>query len=225
MAKILLVEDDHDLARTVVDGLTAEHHSVVAMYDGLDGMDMLKRSVYDVVVLDWQLPGMEGIEILRKFRNGGGTTPVIMLTGKSGINEKENGFNVGADDYLTKPFDIRELAARIRSLLRRPGDTVADVLKAGAIVLDPVKHSVTCAGKQMHVSPRDFTLLEFLMRHPGEVFSVDALLNRVWNYDEDATPEALRSAIRRLRVVLDDGKDPDQSCIENIVRVGYRLRD
>jgi DNA-binding response OmpR family regulator len=88
MAKILLVEDDHDLARTVVDGLTAEHHSVVAMYDGLDGMDMLKRSVYDVVVLDWQLPGMEGIEILRKFRNGGGTTPVIMLTGKSGINEK-----------------------------------------------------------------------------------------------------------------------------------------
>ncbi len=209
----------------VVDGLTAEHHSVVAMADGLDGLDMLKRSVYDVVVLDWQLPGMEGIEILKKFRLGGGTTPVIMLTGRSGINEKEAGFNVGADDYLTKPFDIRELCARIRSLLRRPGNVVANVLKARDIELDPVKHAVTCGGKPMHISPRDFTLLEFLMRHPGEVFSVDALLNRVWNYDEDATPEALRSAIRRLRMALDEGKDPDQSCIENIVRVGYRLRD
>jgi DNA-binding response OmpR family regulator len=225
MAKILLVEDDLDLARMVVDGLTAEHHSVVSMADGLDGLDMLKRSVYDVVVLDWQLPGMEGIEILKKFRHGGGTTPVIMLTGKAGINEKETGFNVGADDYLTKPFDIRELAARIRSLLRRPGTPVANVLKARDIELDPVKHVVTCSGKPIHISPRDFTLLEFLMRHPGEVFSVDALLNRVWNYDEDATPEALRSAIRRLRMALDEGKDPDQSCIENIVRVGYRLRD
>jgi DNA-binding response OmpR family regulator len=225
MAKILLVEDDLDLARMVVDGLTAEHHSVVSMADGLDGLDMLKRSVYDVVVLDWQLPGMEGIEILKKFRHGGGTTPVIMLTGKAGINEKETGFNVGADDYLTNPFDIRELAARIRSLLRRPGTPVANVLKARDIELDPVKHVVTCSGKPIHISPRDFTLLEFLMRHPGEVFSVDALLNRVWNYDEDATPEALRSAIRRLRMALDEGKDPDQSCIENIVRVGYRLRD
>lgn len=209
----------------VVDGLTAEHHSVVHMADGLDGQDMLKRSVYDVIILDWQLPGMEGIEILKRFRHGGGTTPVIMLTGRSGINEKESGFNVGADDYLTKPFDIRELAARIRSLLRRPSTTTANILKARDIELDPVKHSVSCSGKPMHISPRDFTLLEFFMRHPGEVFSVDALLNRVWNYDEDATPEALRSAIRRLRMALDGGKDPDQSCIENIVRVGYRLRD
>ena len=108
MAKILLVEDDLDLARMVVDGLTSEHHSVVAMADGLDGLDMLKRSVYDVIVLDWNLPGMEGIEILRKFRQNGGTTPVIMLTGKGGIADKEAGFNVGADDYLTKPFDIRD---------------------------------------------------------------------------------------------------------------------
>jgi DNA-binding response OmpR family regulator len=225
MAKILLVEDDQDLSRMVVDGLTSLHHSVVAMADGLDGLDMLKRSVYDVVVLDWQLPGMEGIEILRKFRQNGGTTPVIMLTGKSGISDKEEGFNIGADDYLTKPFDIRELAARIRSLLRRPTGPMANTLKARDIELDPIKHAVTCAGKSMHISPRDFTLLEFFMRHPGEVFSVDALLNRVWNYDEDATPEALRSAIRRLRMALDDGKEPDQSCIENIVRVGYRLRD
>jgi len=225
MAKILLVEDDQDLARMVVDGLTADHHSVVAMADGLDGLDMLKRSIYDVVILDWQLPGMEGIEILRKFRHGGGTTPVIMLTGRSGINEKEQGFNVGADDYLTKPFDIRELSMRIRSLLRRPSTIAGNTLKAGTIELDPIKHTVISNGKQIHVSPRDFSLLEFLMRHPGEVFSVDALLSRVWNYDEDATPEALRSAIRRLRILLDDGKDPDQSCIENIVRVGYRLRD
>ena len=225
MAKILLVEDDQDLARMVSDGLTAEHHSVVSIHDGLDGLDMLKRSIYDVVILDWQLPGMEGVEILRKFRNGGGNTPVIMLTGRAGINEKEQGFNVGADDYLTKPFDIRELAARIRSLLRRPTGKASDTLKASKLELDPIKHTVISEGKQIHISPRDFTLLEFFMRHPGEVFSVDALLSRVWNYDDDATPEALRSAIRRLRIALDAGKEPDESCIENIIRVGYRLRD
>jgi DNA-binding response OmpR family regulator len=225
MAKILLVEDDRDLARMVSDGLTAEHHSVVAIHDGVDGLDMLRRSIYDVVILDWQLPGMEGVEILRKFRNGGGNTPVIMLTGRAGINEKELGFNVGADDYLTKPFDIRELAARIRSLLRRPSAKASDTLKTSRLELDPIKHTVISDGKQVHISPRDFTLLEFFMRHPGEVFSVDALLSRVWNYDDDATPEALRSAIRRLRIALDGGKDPDQSVIENIIRVGYRLRD
>ncbi|MBS1998095.1 MAG: response regulator transcription factor [Cyanobacteria bacterium SZAS LIN-2] len=225
MAKILLVEDDQDLARMVIEGLTAEHHSVVHMGDGLDGLDMLKRSVYDVVILDWHLPGMEGIEILRKFRQGGGNTAVIMLTGRSGISEKEQGFSVGADDYLTKPFDIRELAVRIRALLRRPSTTASNTLKARNIELDPIKHTVVSNGKQIHISPRDFSLLEFLMRHPGEVFSVDALLSRVWNYDEDATPEALRSAVRRLRIALDEGKDPDHSCIENIVRVGYRLRD
>jgi two-component system, OmpR family, response regulator len=225
MAKILLIEDDRDLARLVSDGLTADHHSVVAIYDGLDGLDMLKRSVYDVIILDWQLPGMEGVEILRKFRNSGGNTPVIMLTGRAGINEKEQGFNVGADDYLTKPFDIRELSARIRSLLRRPANKISDTLKVGKLDLDPIKHTVVCDGRQVHISPRDFTLLEFFMRHPGEVFSVDALLSRVWNYDDDATPEALRSAIRRLRIGLDEGRDPEHSYIENIIRVGYRLRD
>ncbi|MBU6454136.1 MAG: response regulator transcription factor [Cyanobacteria bacterium REEB67] len=225
MAKILLIEDDQDLARTVADGLNADHHSVVAVHDGLDGLDMLKRSIYDVIILDWQLPGMEGVEILRKFRNSGGNTPVIMLTGRAGINEKELGFNVGADDYLTKPFDIRELSARIRSLLRRPAAKISDTLRVGKLDLDPIKHTVVCDGRQVHISPRDFSLLEFFMRHPGEVFSVDALLSRVWNYDDDATPEALRSAIRRLRIGLDEGRDPEHSYIENIIRVGYRLRD
>jgi len=224
MAKILLIEDDGDLARLVSDGLKVEHHSINVVHDGLEGLDMLRRSIYDVVILDWQLPGMEGVEILRRFRQQGGDTPVIMLTGRSSIDEKEQGFHTGANDYLTKPFDLRELSMRIRALLRRPEAQTSNILKTTSLELDPLKHSVLCEGKQINLAPRDFTLLEFFMRHPGEVFSVDALLNRVWNYDDDASPEALRSAIRRLRIALDGGKAPSQSHIENIVRVGYRLR-
>jgi len=224
LAKILLVEDDVDLAMTIGDGLTAERHTVETFNDGLDGHDTLKMTEYDVIVLDWDLPGMAGIDILKNFRAAGGNTPVIMLTGKGEIAEKEQGLDSGADDYVTKPFNLKELAARIRSLLRRPPLSQSNVLKHGNLTLDPTKFRITRGENELRLLPRDFALLEFLMRHPNEIFSVDTLLSRVWQYDSDATPEGLRGAIRRIRKVVDESDDLSKSVIENISRVGYRLR-
>ncbi len=224
MAKILVVEDDVDLAMTVTDGLTAERHTVECFNNGLDGHEALKGSEFDVVILDWDLPGMNGIDILKKYRGRGGNTPVIMLTGKGEVAEKEQGLDSGADDYITKPFSLKELAARIRSVLRRPQVMQTNALSWGDVTLDPVKYRIARGDKELRLLPRDFALLEFLMRHPGEIFSVDTLLARVWQYDSDATPEGLRVAIRRIRKIVDESDDLSKSVIENIARVGYRLR-
>lgn len=224
MAKVLLVEDDEDLAVTISDMLQDERHTVDIIHDGLDAMEALKTRTYEVIVLDWDLPSKSGISILREFRATGGGTPVIMLTGKSEIEQKEQGLDSGADDYLTKPFHLKELAARVRSMLRRPTLTNTGALTWGKLVLEPTKFEVSRDGQQLRLLPRDFALLEFLMRHPTQIFSTQALLDNVWNYDSDATPEGLRVAVRRIRKVIDETDDLEQSLIENIARVGYRMR-
>ncbi len=224
MAKILLVEDNPDMAELVSDGLTGERHTVETFHDGLDAMNNLKMTDYDVIILDWELPGMSGIDILKRYRSAGGNSPVIMLTGRGDLEEKEQGLDSGADDYVTKPFEVRELAARIRSILRRPKTTHSDLLSYGSLELDPTKFRITRDGKELRLSPRDFALLEFLMRHPTEIFSVDALLSRVWHYDSDATPDGLRVAFSRIRKIVDSNEPNSESIIENIPRVGYRLR-
>jgi DNA-binding response OmpR family regulator len=224
VAKILLVEDDKDLAQTIADFLTRDKHNVEVLHDGMDGQEMLKFNSFDVLVLDWDLPGLSGVEILRGYRQAGGAAPVIMLTGRNKIDEKESGFESGADDYLTKPFQLRELSARIKGLLRRPSALVSDVLNVRDVVLDPDKHRVTKAGVEVKLTPKDFSLLEFLMRHPDELFAVETILSRVWLQDEEASPDALRVAIRRLRKAIDKTDDPHESMIENVARLGYRLK-
>jgi DNA-binding response OmpR family regulator len=223
LAKLLVVEDNLDLAQTIADGLKAERHVVEVAHNGIDGLEFLRLGKFDVIVLDWEMPGMTGIELLRRFRLSGGEAYVIMLTGRSEIEDKESGLNTGADDYLTKPFEIRELAARVRAVLRRQAGAPSPTLSVRDIVLDPVKYQVSKAGKAIHLLPRDFALLEFFMRHPGEMFSVDTIITRVWEHDSEASPEGLRVAIRRLRKALDDG-DLADSTIENVPRVGYRLK-
>jgi len=224
MAKILVVEDDDDFAMTLVDGLTLERHTVERAADGAECVELLRLAEYDVIVLDWNLPGMQGIDVLRTFRAGGGKTPILMLTGKGTVQDKEQGLDTGADDYLTKPFDMRELVARVRALLRRREVVSSNTLQARDIVLDPVKHRVTKGGASVHLLPRDFALLEFFMRHPDEVFPADTLLARVWQFESEASAEGLRAAIRRIRKALDGDEDLSNSIIENISRVGYRLR-
>ncbi len=224
MAKVLLVEDDEDLAVTISDMLKDEHHTVDTIHNGLDAMEVLKNQTYEVIILDWDLPGKSGISILREYRTAGGGTPIIMLTGKSEISQKEQGLDSGADDYLTKPFHLKELAARVRSMLRRPTMSNTGVLTWGTLALDPTKFEVSRDGVQLRLLPRDFALLEFLMRHPTQIFSAQVLLDRVWNYDSDATAEGLRVAIRRIRKVIDLNDDLETSMIENISRVGYRMR-
>jgi DNA-binding response OmpR family regulator len=224
--KILVIEDDRDLAVTIVDALQGERHIVDAVHDGIEGLERLRLETFDVIILDWQLPRKSGIEILREARAEGLETPVIMLTGRGTIDNKEEGLGRGADDYLTKPFDIRELLARIRAQVRRSGrrNSVETTLQVRDLQLDPVKYKLTKGEKELHLMPKDFALLEFFMRHPDQVFSVPTILARVWSNDSEASPEGLRVAIRRIRKTIDSSDDPSESIIENVARVGYRLR-
>jgi len=222
MAKILLVEDDEPLALTIEKSLTVEHYTVERAVDGEEGWARLIGSDFDLVILDWNLPGRSGLSICREYRERGGSTPILMLTGKTAIHEKEAGFESGADDYLTKPFSMRELSVRIKALMRRPPKLIPKILQVGDIRLDPVNFNVWRGEQSVQLMPIDFALLEFLMRNPNSTFSQDALIQRVWHSDKDATSDSLRSAIRRIRQKLDD--DSGESIIETIPRVGYRLR-
>ncbi len=221
MAKILVVEDDLDLCEMTVEWLGFEHHTVEAVHNGRQGYEHLQSYAYDLVILDWDLPEMAGIEICSKYRLSGGSTPIIMLTGKGAIKEKETGLDAGADDYLTKPFHMKELSARIRALLRRPQALTTNVLKAGDISLEPSTYHVTKGGIEIGLLPKEFAMLEFLMRHPGQVFSAEALLDRVWKADSDASPDAIRTCLKRLRKKI-DGAD-GTSVIRTVHGVGYKL--
>lgn len=222
MPTILLVEDDQDLAITVTDHLASERYAVEHAPDGLTAQEMLAITSFDLIILDWSLPGKTGIEICSEFRAKGGKTPIIMLTGKRQIEEKEEGLDTGADDYLTKPFSLRELSARVRALMRRPEQVVGTVIKVKDLCMDVTEHSLSRNGEHIHLQKQDFALLEFLMRHPNQVFTSEALINRVWGVESEATAESVRSAIKRLRQKLDN-ENEGTSIIENIPRVGYRL--
>ena len=224
MPTILLVEDDQDLATTVTDHLESERYTVEHAADGLTAEEMLAITSFDLLILDWSLPGKTGIEICSAFRARGGQTPIIMLTGKRQIEEKEEGLDTGADDYLTKPFSLRELSARVRALMRRPEQVVSTVITVGDLTMDMTEHSLSRKGEHIHLQKQDFALLEFLMRHPNQAFTSEALINRVWGVESEATAESVRSAIKRLRQKLDNSNDSN-SIIENIPRVGYRLNN
>jgi len=221
VAKVLIVEDDVSLGKMIRDWLVMEHHKVEIVTDGAEAQNMLKVYEYDILILDWELPHVTGIEILKEFRSRGGTTPVLVLTGKGTIDDKETGFDAGADDYLTKPFHGKELTARLRALLRRPEGYVGDLLKFAHLTLDHQNFQVMKAGEEIRLLPKEFALLEFLMRNPNRVFAAEALLNRVWVTESEATVDALTTCIKRLRKKIDVEGQP--SIIRTIHGVGYRL--
>jgi len=220
MATVLLVEDDDYLASLVKELLVSAHHVVDHLANGTQAAEQLRIFPYDLIILDIELPGKTGIEILRNFREHGGVTPVLMLTNRSSVVDKETGLDAGADDYLGKPFDMRELNARVRALLRRPPNLLTSILTAGNLVLDPNTLSLTKSGEPIRLLPQEFKLLEFLMRHPNQVFTMKALLNHVWPSDSDSTEEALRSTTKRLRKKI----DPAGEVIATVHGVGYVLR-
>lgn len=224
MARILLVDDDVDLVDMISEWLSSEYQ-VDKAFDGQSGLLMLRDSQYDVIVLDWNLPRISGLDVCRQFRAGGGRTPIIFLTGKTTVADRELGLDGGADDYLVKPFSMRELNARLRAVQRRGELIVNEVLRCGEITLDSGRHRVTKGEVSVHLLPKEFALLEFFMRHPDQVFSSDNILARVWSTDSETGGNAVRTAIKRIRQKLDDpGCSESESIIENIPRVGYRLR-
>lgn len=221
MAKVLLVEDDLDLVSRITKWLTLERYSVESAATGQEALDLLRDVKYDFIILDWHLPELSGIEVCKYYRSSGGNTPILMLTGKSDIADKEAGLDAGADDYLTKPFHPRELTARLRALGRRPSECLDDQLRAGDLVLFLHKYRLLKNGEEIDLLPLEFSLLEFLMRHPGRVFGADALLERVWPVNSEASPEAVRTCVKTLRKKIDT--DGQTSIIKTVHGVGYKL--
>lgn len=179
MSKVLIVEDDVALSDSLEQILSADGFTIDSVIDGAEGDEYLKTYTYELIILDWDVPSLSGVELCRRYRQRGGVCPILLLTGKSAIAEKEEGLDAGADDYLTKPFHPRELRARIRALLRRPRQLSGDKLSVRDIDFDPVKREVSRDGKYVKLTSLEIDLFEFFMRHPGEVFSIEALVRGV----------------------------------------------
>lgn len=221
MPKILVVEDDQALSKMLVDWLKFQQHAVDQVHDGKDGLEYALDNTYDLLVLDWQLPNLSGIEICKEFRLRGGLACILFLTGKDEIPNKLAGFDAGADDYLTKPFHMREFAARVKALLRRPADLTKETLHYKDVVFETTSGCVTRNGNLVNLLPKELALLEFFMQHPQQIFSTDTLINRVWPTSSEVTSEALTSCIKRLRQKLDVDGEP--SLITTVRGMGYKL--
>jgi len=221
MAKILVVEDEADLAKLVSSWLSREHHLVEIAENGLTAINLLQTNKYDVVILDLMLPEIHGLQVLRQFRQSRQTTPVLILTASDTIDSKEQGLDSGADDYVTKPFNLKELSARVRALLRRGQANSDNKLTIRDIIVDTAEYRVTKNGTEIHLLPKEFRLLEFLLRHPHQVFSAEELLSHVWESDTPALLDTVRSHIKRLRKKLDS--PGVKSIISTHYGIGYRI--
>jgi DNA-binding response OmpR family regulator len=225
MARIFLVEDDLSLAQNVIEWLRHHEHGVEHVANGTDAAARLAtdRDAFEIVVLDWELPGLSGPDVLRQFRSTGGVTPVLMLTGRQKIADKEVGYDSGADEYLTKPFDLRELSLRISAILKRTSAKApSHRLRHGTLILDTMCHEVKVNDEPVVLQPKEFDVLEFLLRNKNKPFSTEALMNRVW-VSEPVTAAAVNTCVSRLRKKLADcGMD---KCIDTAHGVGYLIRD
>jgi DNA-binding response OmpR family regulator len=221
MARILVVDDDKNQLENVEDWLLHEHYTVETAESAEQAEELLKAYQYDLLIFDWSMPRMSGVDLLKRFRASGGVTPVMMLTGKEGLDDKEQGLDAGADDYLTKPFHLKELSARIRALLRRPKETLSNILRVGDIEMDTATFRTTRGGKTIELLPKEYAVLQFLMRHPNQVFDAQAILDRVWNSEQQVGPETVKTTILRLRKKIDE--DRDESIIKSTRGIGYKI--
>jgi two-component system response regulator TctD len=197
--RILVVEDNADVGEAIVARLARLGHAIDWITSGDEAATSLLVQRYDLVVLDVMLPGRDGLSLLAEFRKSGATTPVLMLTARSQVSDRVGALDVGADDYLVKPFDFRELEARVRALLRRSGGAAVSVLQVGDVALDQVSRSVTVGGAQRVLTRREITLLETLMARPQKVFTKPELLDQMFGYDADAGENAIELYVGRLR--------------------------
>jgi two-component system, OmpR family, response regulator len=219
--RILVIEDDKHLAASLRRGLQADGFAVDVALDGPEGLWRAKESGYDAIVCDIMLPGMSGYRVCRELRDAGAWTPMLMLTAKDGELDEAEALDTGADDFLSKPFSYVVLLARLRALLRRGSQERPTVLEAGDLRLDPAGHQVWRAGTAVRLSPRQFSLLEFLMRRAGEVVSKTTILEHVWDFAFDGDPNIVEVYVRQLRRKIDEPFG--RQAIETVRLVGYRL--
>jgi DNA-binding response OmpR family regulator len=216
--RVLVVEDFEPMARAIVTGLRREGMAVDAVYDGDTALDHLAMTQYDVVVLDRDLPGVHGDEICRRLAASRSLSRILMLTAAGGLTDRVEGLNLGADDYLAKPFDFPELIARVRALARRMTAPLPPVLRYGDIKLDPASRTASRAGQRLALSSRELAVLEYLLGHAGQVVSAEELLERVWDSAADPFTTAVKQTVYRLRAKLGD-----PPVIDTVREGGYRI--
>jgi two-component system, OmpR family, response regulator len=219
--KILVVEDDKKLGGFLRKGLEARGFVVDFTDNGDEGYALATTRPYDALVLDIMLPGRDGLSILRNLRDQHTTVPVILLTARSALSERLDGLNLGADDYLTKPFYIEELVARLHALLRRASGQQKNLIQHGDVTVDLLTREVNCAGEPVELTTREFALLTYLMRSPGRVFTRSQICEHVWNYHFDPGTNLVDVYVQRLRKKL--SREDGPPLIETVRSVGYRI--
>jgi len=221
--RILVVEDEKKVASFIRRGLEAEHYMVDVAHDGIAGLDRALATDYDLVVLDVMLPGRSGLDVVRELRSRGRAVPILLLTARAEVSDKVAGLDVGADDYLTKPFEFAELLARVRALLRRGAPAAPPTLSVADLTLDPATRTVTRAGRSIDLSPREFALLEFFMRNRGRVLSRALIAQHVWGIDFDTFTNVIDVYVNYLRRKIDAGCEP--KLLQTVRGVGYVLKE
>jgi len=220
--KILVVEDERKIASFIKQGLTEQGFTVDLCSNGNDAYTLATTQSYDVIVMDIMLPGRDGLSILKAIRTRKQTVPVILLTARSAPNERVEGLNLGADDYLTKPFYMDELIARIQAVSRRASGEALSLVQVGDLVINLLTREVRRGKRALELTAREFNLLELLMRAPGRVFTRTQLLEKVWGYDFDPETNLVDVNIRRLRKKIDESEPVP--LIETVRGVGYRIQ-
>jgi two-component system OmpR family response regulator len=221
--RVLVVEDEVKMAGLLKRGLEEEGYAVDAAANGRDAIWLATENPYDAVVLDLMLPDVDGFEVCRRIREAGRWSPVLMLTARDAVEDRVKGLDAGADDYLTKPFAFAELVARLRALLRRGAGERPPVLRVGDLALDPSTHQVFRGDTSVELTAKEFALLEYLMRHPGEVLSRTRLIEHVWDFAYDGDSNVVDVYVRYLREKIDRPFGRDS--IQTVRGAGYRLRD
>ncbi|HYX19045.1 MAG TPA: response regulator transcription factor [Nostoc sp.] len=222
-ANILLVEDEVKLARFVELELSSEGYNINVAHDGIAGLTLARELSPDLVILDWMLPGLSGLEICRRLRATGIYVPVILLTAKDEVNDRVAGLDAGADDYVVKPFSIEELLARIRAHLRRTQETDQDIFQFEDLSLNHRTRQVYRGKRAIELTAKEFDLLEYILSHPRQVFTKDQILQKVWGYDFMGNSNIIEVYIRYLRLKLEENNE--KRLIHTVRGVGYVLRE
>lgn len=222
--KILLVEDEQKIADFVGEGLNSRGMEVTHCLDGNRGFEQACTGPFDAVVLDIMLPGRDGLSVLKGMRAAGVTTPVILLTARNELGDRIEGLELGADDYLAKPFFVEELAARLHALRRRLAGDRQNTLDVGGVTLDRITREVSCHGRSAELTTREFSLLEYLMRSPGQVFTRAQILEHVWGFDFDPSTNVVDVCVKRLRNKMAALDEHLPSAVEAVRGTGYRFK-
>jgi len=222
--RILVIEDEKKVANFIKHGLEEERYIVEIAYDGNTGLEMAMNNHFDGILLDVMLPGKDGFQILKELRNAGISTPILILTARGSTEERVQGLDLGADDYLPKPFSFEELAARLRSILRRSSPEKSTKLRCGDLVLDTISHFAYRFGKEIELTTKEYALLEYLMRNKNRILSRSTITQHVWRHNFDPESNIIDVYIKRLRSKIEN-EDGSRPLIQSIRGVGYRMRD